>query len=102
MIYVDQTFVMESRDSQAKFVGTRTGHRWCHMWCDAGGEDELHTMASRLGLRRAWFQPKRGFPHYDLVPSKRILAVRFGVTEVALTDWLRAQRRREQIEEAGV
>lgn len=50
----------------------RYGQRWCHMIADT--DDELHEMADKLGMRRAWFQGD----HYDLVPSKRGLAIRFG------------------------
>lgn len=53
--------------------------RMCHMMADT--LDELHAMAARLGLRRAWFQPKSS-PHYDVCQSKRALAVQYGAIEV--------------------
>lgn len=58
------------------------GQLWCHMAAD--NLDELHAFAERLGCRRAWFQcpPKVWYPHYDLAPSRRILAVELGATEV--------------------
>lgn len=43
--------------------------------------EELHAFASRLGLRREWYQNK-GFPHYDLTESKRLQAIRLGATQV--------------------
>lgn len=46
--------------------------------------DELHTMASDIGLRRAWFQAKSSFAHYDLTASKRALAVRLGAVEIEI------------------
>lgn len=55
----------------------RTG-RWCHMTADT--EPELHVMAARIGLKRAWFQDT-SIPHYDLRPSKRELAVQHGARE---------------------
>jgi Protein of unknown function (DUF4031) len=61
--------------------------RWCHMATD-GDIEELHQMAQRLGLRRAWFQAGR-LPHYDLTPSKRRLAVRFGAQEREAKELLR-------------
>lgn len=50
-----------------------------------GALDELHLFAARLGLKRQWFQapPRASFPHYDLRPSKRVLAVRLGAKEVS-------------------
>jgi hypothetical protein len=51
--------------------------------------EELHAMALRIGLKRSWFQPSPTLNHYDLVPSKRILALRNGAQE---------QTRREAVE----
>ena len=53
---------------------------WCHMHSDTS-EDELHDFASRLGLKREWFQSKP-YAHYDITPSKRQLAVKLGAQEV--------------------
>jgi hypothetical protein len=33
--------------------------------------DELHAVAQTIGLRRAWFQGRTTFAHYDLTASKR-------------------------------
>lgn len=75
MVYVDATF---------DCPGPRGYSRWCHMFADT--EEELHAMAERIGMRREWFQDRRKgdhrFPHYDLVPSKRALAVKFGAEQV--------------------
>ena len=54
----------------------------CHMFTDAVELDELHAMAERIGLKRAWFQEHRLAPHYDLTPSRRADAVAFGAVEV--------------------
>ena len=70
-VYVDPpiAYAREPRD----YVGrARSAHRWAHMIADS--EEELHAMAQAVGLRREWFQGD----HYDLVPSKRVLAVRLG------------------------
>lgn len=93
MIYVDKLFVSESKDPQAKFVGTRTGHRWCHMWCAVGDEEHLHKMAKSIGMKKEWFQNKKDFPHYDLVPSKRKIAIEKGAIEYSLYDWIRNGRK---------
>lgn len=52
---------------------------------DAGIE-ELHEMARKIGLRREWFQLVDDcHPHYDLFPSRRVLAVRYGAIELPST-----------------
>lgn len=57
--------------------------RWSHMVSDVG-PDELHAFAAKLGLKREWSQerPKASAHHYDIVPTKRALAVRLGAVEV--------------------
>ena len=62
--------------------GGSASFRWtnsCHMYADT--LDELHAMADRIGMKRAWFQDKHGFPHYDLVERRRIVALRAGAVE---------------------
>lgn len=58
--------------------------------------DELHEMALKIGMKRAWFQGKNPrHPHYDLVKSRRDKAVALGAKEVAGRDLImlwRAQR----------
>ena len=62
---------------------------WCHMWCD-GDINELHRMATRIGLKRDWFQQKDArFPHYDLRPTKRDAALRAGAEHMPLREWIR-------------
>lgn len=83
-VYVDQCLVWGSEgnypNQQAENVGKRHKHKWCHMWSD--NLNELHSMASKIGLRRNWFQDRPNFPHYDLVPTKRELAVQNGAVEL--------------------
>ncbi len=57
------------------------GQLYCHVMADE--LDQLHAMADKIGLKRSWFQNKRGStPHYDLAPSKRALAVANGAVEI--------------------
>lgn len=61
------------------------GKLWCHMASDQRGDAglaELHVMADKIGMRRAWFQDRSHLPHYDLQPPKRALAVQAGAVEV--------------------
>lgn len=68
MVYVDSMF-------KAKRIGA-AGPYWCHMIADT--LDELHTMADKIGLKRAWFQNDR-FPHYDIgTLQRRNLAISLG------------------------
>lgn len=90
--YVDEPFSLPSRDPQAFRVGARHGHKWCHLWADTLGE--LHAMADRIGMRREWFQSHSRLPHYDLVPSKRVLAIKHGARVKTRTE-LVADLRRE-------
>lgn len=92
-VMVDTLKKAFSRDPHARFVGSRCGHLWCHLWCNPGDEEALHVLAESIGLKRAWFQDKPGFPHYDLVPSKRDLAIQSGATETDLKVWIRENRR---------
>jgi hypothetical protein len=75
--------------------------RWSgggHMQADT--PHELHAMAERLGLRRAWFQSKPGRPwhdHYDLTQSKRQQAIQLGAIPVT---WREAGQRNRAAREA--
>lgn len=92
------TVYVDDFRTQAR-VGGISG-RWSHLIADT--REELHAFASRIGLRRAWFQdpmvntglarkgilPKPGSYaaeswHYDVTESKREEAIQAGA--VALT-----------------
>jgi hypothetical protein len=84
MIYVDDLRVYNLKRS-----------KWCHMATD-GDLNELHDFAAAIGLKRHYFQGGR-LPHYDLVDSKRILAVRMGAKEVEATELIRLCFPKRQI-----
>lgn len=73
-VYVDTLFPCERRPNW-----------WwpfaCHLYADT--TEELHAFAAKLSLEREWFQDKPFFPHYDLTPSKRKVAVHLGAVEAA-------------------
>lgn len=83
-VYVDAT--KEYRPSAIHPAARRHGRLWCHMFADT--LEELHAMAKQLGLKREWFQ-EHNFPHYDLLPRRRAAAVRAGVEEISLLDFMR-------------
>ena len=89
MLYVDKLF-------QALPTGTakKHGKAWCHLWpaeTTPEGLQELHEIALAIGLKRCWFQNRPGFPHYDLVASKRKLAIEQGAIEKSLPEWIEEQ-----------
>lgn len=45
------------------------GKLWCHLVADSLAE--LHEFAISIGLKRAWFQAKSVYPHYDVTVSMR-------------------------------
>lgn len=53
----------------------------CHLTTD-GPLEELHEFAARLGMKRSWFQEHPYAPHYDLVPTRRALALELGAVYV--------------------
>ncbi|MFD0883979.1 DUF4031 domain-containing protein [Streptosporangium algeriense] len=69
--------------------------RWSHLV--ASDAEELHAFALRLGLRRAWFQPRNGtYQHYDVVESMRQRAIALGAVPVSWRD-LPGLRQRGEI-----
>jgi hypothetical protein len=94
LIYVDDTFKwpIEDTNPSARPVAAKHGGRWCHLWCDPGEEDALHLLASKIGIRRQWFQRRETLSHYDLVPSKRVLAIAYGAVPASLAEWMRKYR----------
>ena len=62
--------------------------------------EELHEMADRLGLIRAWFQTKPGRPwrdHYDLTSARREQAIKLGAVPIT---WREAAKRNIAAREA--
>lgn len=93
------------------YVDRLTNYGWklgpsCHMVADT--DDELHAMAEKIGLKRSWHQtaPKHSLSHYDLVGSKRRLAVATGAVELntreeAMAIFRRLRGRAHQILDGG-
>lgn len=64
-----------------------------HMAADS--LEELHEMATAIGLRRDWFQDGR-LPHYDLCQSKRRNAVNRGAVEVSAKELIAIITKRKE------
>ena len=80
----------------------------CHLLAvDLSPEAELalHELAQRIGMRRSWAQlpPKASWPHYDLVSSRRVAAVRAGAIEISSRAAAKLRRaiRRQLAETVG-
>lgn len=70
VVYVDDMF---------KYPMGRFGRmKMSHMIADT--EEELHTMAAKLGLARKWYQGD----HYDVSKSCRLKAIELGARPIAL------------------
>lgn len=67
-----------------------------HMTADTN--DELHEMAAKLGLKRAWFQgmPAHSIEHYDVSEGKRQQAIALGAIEEDMFDDAVIRRHRYQ------
>lgn len=74
-VYVDAAI---HRRRGARGGSSLRGARWGHLFC--ADLDQLHRFAARLGLRRAWFEepPEARWPHYDITPKQRELAIQLG------------------------
>lgn len=46
------------------------GKWWCHF--GASSVEDLHSAASKIGLKRQWFQDKKNRPHYDIYSPRLI------------------------------
>lgn len=64
--------------------------KMCHMIADT--PRELHQMASDIGMKAAWFQP-RSFPHYDVSLSRRVEAVKRGAVTLNRREFVLKMRQ---------
>lgn len=75
------------------------GKLWCHLVADS--LSELHEFAERLGLRRAWFQDRSEYPHYDVTVGMRWKALSLGAHEGDRRTMVACSKRlRTQLHEA--
>ena len=79
-VYVDQPTPQQGRYNN-----------YCHMMTD-GDLWEFHDFAEKLEIRR-YFQNKPRFPHYDISPRKRNLAVALGAVEITAEEMIKTCQR---------
>ena len=89
--YVDPLFDTRGWSDQWPFPEA------CHLMADS--DEELHALAARLGLKRAWHQPRppHSVSHYDLTRRKRRAAVMAGAIEVDRGFFPERERRRNPL-----
>jgi len=101
MVYVDEIFTMDpmlfaSRNPAARQASSH-GRQWCHLWAAAEKDiEELHRIARKIGLKRIYFQERPGFPHYDLIPRKREMALAAGAVAKPLKEWIKEKANLQQ------
>lgn len=85
------TSVDQLKDHSSSVTGqvARVSTTWCHLTADS--LEELHEMADRIGMRRAWDQPHALLHrcHDDLTPARRAAAIQLGAVEVNTKEHLR-------------
>lgn len=90
-VYVDE--LQEYPESMIKPVARRYGNRWCHLVADS--TRELFDMARKLRLSPNYIQrSSSGVVHFDLVPSKRKLAIKLGAIEIKSAEMIEIERRK--------
>ena len=59
--------------------------------------NELHEFATKIGLKRSWFQNKGDLSHYDLTtPNARRRAAAVGAIKVSSRELVRIRRGRRE------
>lgn len=92
-------------DAVTAYVDRLVDYGWrlgpsCHLIADT--DEELHAIAARIGMRRAWHQapPKHSTSHYDLTASRRAAAIRVGAVELDRNAFVAVIRRLRAAREA--
>ncbi len=72
----------------------RWGQHWCHLMEDTGDTAALVLFAAHLGLKASYLQhgDRPLLAHFDLIPSKRALALRLGAVEQGTIETYRKTR----------
>lgn len=88
MVYVDPLY-------SNGWVLRGTQIRNCHLFADT--LEELHAFATKIGMKRAWFQAEDRLPHYDLTPKRREHAVLLGAREVSRRELVEFMRSHQKV-----
>ncbi len=69
----------------------------CHMFTSDEDLSELHAMALKIGMKLSWFQDHPKAPHYDLIASKRQMAIDLGAIEVDRHEAVKIWKARREL-----
>lgn len=93
-VYVDDMLLFADVPNGSRVISGN----WSHLMADT--DEELHTFALRLGLRREWAQYEGTWKsHYDVTESIRRKALRMGAI---LISWLTDGARLTECKRQGV
>jgi hypothetical protein len=92
-VYVDK---IRDFSNTVKGYAKRRCSWWSHMIAD--NEEKLDTFATKIGLKHEWGQhrerPDRF--HYDVIPSKRALAIKHGAIEISNLELIEIRKRQNK------
>ena len=82
LILVDDLIPWQTKTTgqAARWFGN--GKPSCHMFFAGDNIAEFHGFARRIGLFEKWFQKNDSWPHYDLTPHRRGVALALGAIAV--------------------
>lgn len=79
---------------------------WYHLMSDQLDPAELHEFASRIGMRRFWFQPGKSMvtrsadpvgDHYDVTHNKREEAIKAGAVVLDRDGFIGLMKKRREV-----
>lgn len=89
-VYVDE--IQEHSLDRVKPAARKHGRLWAHLTADS--RDELIRFAVRIGLSPVYMQiSSNGIIHFDLTPSKRILAITKGALPITSAEMIEIAKR---------
>ncbi|OQX14538.1 MAG: hypothetical protein BWK73_09085 [Thiothrix lacustris] len=76
------------------------GFLMSHMMADT--DEELHAMATLIGLKRSWWQPpNKGGSHYDISQTMKAKAIQHGAVSVTQRQLAAMNARRKVLDSLG-
>lgn len=89
-VYVDE--IQEHALDRVKPAAQKHGRLWAHLTADS--RDELIRFGVRIGLSPKYLQiSSSGLLHFDLTPSKRILAIQKGALPITSKEMIEKHKR---------
>lgn len=70
----------------SKAVISKRGPMWSNLASDTDDLKDLHDLADKIGLQRAWFRYQNAVPVYYVTPEMRLRAVENGAQEISTAE----------------